>query len=336
MGVRRPTFLAFALCILVGVSCSDAGGVDVTAGGGSKARATTTTPATEPTTTTAPTTTSPPATPPAPPTSAATARATSPPRTGDATAPPSSRFGPRPPGSLSFAYEPGRSTWEGVSEGTTLRLQLDPQAPRSGEPVRFIVEAHHPDRAICALDVLFGDGADAQLMDATSGRAEFSHIYNKPGRQEFLYQAVVGVCGDHNAYPSMTGSFDVAQGAAAATSQGPAPPTLEIAEARAPTEPAGTGTLRVHAKGSDPDGYIHRFVVDWGDGSPPTSAPNAAGPCNQASSGWPSNDQAFLWEPYPEHTYASKGLYMITVTAVSAGCDGRDEQTATATMAYQW
>lgn len=251
----------------------------------------------------------------------------------------SATFGPRPKGALVFPYQRGRTSWEGVSEGTTLRVRVE--VGPAGEATRFFVESDHP-RERCSHSVLFGDGFDArEAKDTAAGPAssEFSHAYNRAGRVEFLVQAIVGRCGDHNLYPSLYAWIDIPAGTAPARSQGPQPPTVEALEARGPSELAGTGLLKVWAKGHDDDGYIHRFVI-WGDGSPTDAAPNAAydgmGGCKPTPSGWPGQHEAWLWAPYPEHHYATPGIYTVTVTAVSAGCDGRDEQTASATFAYRW
>lgn len=251
----------------------------------------------------------------------------------------STSFGPRPKGSLVFPYKAGRSSWEGVSDGTTLRLRIEPTVPRTGETLRIFVEAHHPERPICGQSVLIGDGS-GQRPETQAAAAELTRVFNRPGRFEFLYQAIVGVCGDHNLYPSMYGWLDVAAGAGP-TSQGPALPTVEALEQRAPNEPAGTGTLKAWAKGRDADGYIHRFLIDWGDGSPVEEAPNVAygfdGGCEAGPSGWPVRPEAWTnYQQPPTHTYAAPGDYTVTITAVSAGCAGRDEQRATATFAYRW
>lgn len=253
----------------------------------------------------------------------------------------SASFGPRPKGSLVFPYQRGRTSWEGVAEGTTLRVRAE-VAP-AGQATRFIVESDHT-RERCQHSVLFGDGFDAKdALDTVSGSAssEFNHIYNRSGRVEFLVQAIVGRCGENNLYPSLYAWIDIAAGTAPASSQGPQPPTVEALEARGPGEPAGTSLLKVWAKGNDADGYIHRFVIDWGDGSPTSAAPNAAynwagAGCKPTPSGWPGQHEAWLGQPYPEHRYASPGTYNVTVTAVSGGCAGGDEQNATATLAYRW
>lgn len=253
----------------------------------------------------------------------------------------SATFGPRPKSALVFPYQRGRTSWEGVSEGTTLRVRVEP-APAGGA-TSFFVESDHP-RERCSQSVLFGDGFDARDATGTAGgpaTSEFTHVYNRAGRVEFLVQAIVGRCGDNNLYPSLYGWIDIPVSTAPARSQGPEPPTVEALEARGPNEPAGTGLLKVWAKGHDADGYIHRFLIDWGDGSPTTAAPNAAygdgmGGCKPTPSGWPGQHEAWLWPPYPEHHYATPATHTVTVTAVSAGCDGRDEQTASATFPYHW
>lgn len=258
---------------------------------------------------------------------------------------PPSTLGPRNPGAVVFPYQPGQSSWEGVSNGITLRVRIDPVAPRVGDPVRFVVEASSPDRPCCGVSVQYGDGASRSWkMEWTEGscdtaapgvsRAEYTHGYNREGRWEFAFSAVTGRCGVDNVYGSLHGYLEVAPGQA--RSQGPSLPTVKLAEARAPDEPREPGFLKVWAQGADDDGYVSRFLVDFADGTPVETLPGDPMGCRPTRSGWPSRSLASFQPPYPSHRYAAPGTYAITVTVVSTGCDGGEEQTASAAMTYAW
>jgi hypothetical protein len=76
----------------------------------------------------------------------------------------------------------------------------------------------------------------------------------------------------------------------------------------------------------DFDGNIQTVSIDWGDGDAPVTSTSAS--CND----WQGD-----WWPYGYQTghYTSRtlppGTYHVKVTVISAGCDGGDQQTATAT-----
>jgi hypothetical protein len=171
-------------------------------------------------------------------------------------------------------------------------------------------------------------------VSGLTGKACLPDIYNRAGRWEFSFQGMAGRCGDHNVYAALYGYIQVAPGPSRA--QGPAVPTIEALEARAPNEPVEPGFVKVWAKSRDEDGYISRFLIDFGDGSPSETRPGDPLGCRPTRSGWPAPSTAWLQEPYPSHRYAAPGNYTITVTVVSTGCDGTEEQTARATIPYAW
>lgn len=282
----------------------------------------------------------------APPASTTTRpRSTTRPTTATTQPPAASTLGPRNPGAVVFPYEAGRVSWEGVSNGVTLRVRIDTPAPRVGDPVRFSVEAETPDHACCGLYLLYGDGgsSDGQMVwsggcaNAVPGKAtaEYTHVYNRAGRWEFSFQAATGRCGVDNIYTSLHGYLEVAPGAS--RSQGPAAPVVNrVLEARAPNDAVVPGSLKVWAEAEDDDGFVSAFVVDFGDGTPAETFLGDRMGCRPTLSGWPSHSLAWLRDPYAVHSYAAPGSYTITVTAVSTGCDGGERQTATGTMGYVW
>jgi hypothetical protein len=299
-------------------------------------------------TTVAPTSTSGPAatSPRAAPTTTATHRPV--PSTTTTTAPASattttpSAFGQLGPEVVTVPYAPGQSSWEATSNGITLRLRIEPAAPVAGQPVTFHLEAQSASLSCCGFDILYGDGGSSSWkVEFPSGTCrapgqgpssvDYSHVYNKAGRWEFLYQ-VIGSCGGPGTNAALHGSFDVAAGGPS-TAQGPALPTLSNVGRTG--DPYGNPTLfQVTAQAEDVDGYITRFVIDWGDGSPTETFPGDGNGCRPTASGWPARSDAWLQSPYPSHTYPAGALGTITVTAVSSGCDGTDQQTVSQTLQY--
>ena len=250
-----------------------------------------------------------------------------------------SAFGQLGPETVTVPYEAGRSSWEATSNGVTLRLRMDPVAPVAGQAVTFHLEAESARVSCCGFYLLYGDGGGSSWKvewPAGTCRApgqgpsstDYSHVYNKAGRWEFLYQ-VIGSCGGGGVNAALHSSFDVAPGGPP-QAQGPSLPTITAGRTG---DPSGDPTLfQVTAQAEDVDGYITRFVIDWGDGSPTETRPGDPAGCRLTASGWPARSTTWLSSPYPSHRYPPGSRVVVTVTAVSSGCDGSDEQSASATV----
>jgi len=218
---------------------------------------------------------------------------------------------------------------------------VDPAVPHAGDEVRFTATATFTDRECCLNSFLFGDGATtgdptSRCANDTPGPATsvFTHVYNKPGRWEFSFQGMAGRCGDHNVYGALYAYLEVSAGSS--RGQGPSLPTIDALEARAPGDPVVPGFLKVWAKARDEDGFVHHFVIDFGDGTPPETRPGDPYGCRPMPSGWPAPSDASIQAPYPSHQYATPGSFTITVTVVSTACSGLEEQHASATIPYVW
>jgi hypothetical protein len=252
-----------------------------------------------------------------------------------------SSFGPLGPETVSFPYTPGQSSWVGTSNGITVRLRMEPAAPVAGQTVTFHLEGESLSLSCCGFHLLYGDGGGSswkvewpagtcRAPGQGSSTVDYSHVYNKAGRWEFLYQ-VIGSCGGGGPQAALHGSFDVAAGGPA-RSQGPALPTITVSRTG---DPGGDPTLfQVWAQAEDVDGYIARFVVDWGDGSSVETRPGDPAGCTVTPSGWPARSTTWLQQPYPSHRYLDSVRHTITVSAVSSGCDGRDEESVSGTLQY--
>jgi hypothetical protein len=99
----------------------------------------------------------------------------------------------------------------------------------------------------------------------------------------------------------------------------------------------------------DDDGWISQFVVDWGDGTSPTTyAYNPFPRRAMPPSGWPAGNYVLLpsdtthplvgadGQPVPstEHFYVAAGTYTVTVTVRSTACDGSKPQEGAGTMTW--
>jgi len=204
-----------------------------------------------------------------------------------------SDLGPMPPGSAYFPYEAGRHSWTATSNGITMTVRMSPATPRAGETVTFDLHSSAPARC-CYAYMVFGNGRgtpDVHCMEGPTGTAndvEFSTIYNRAGRYEFLAGAMRGKScddqGDIYAY------VDVAPGSS--SGQGPSLPAVQVDNstppAKHPNDPAWM-TLWGHAR--DDDGWIRKFIVEWGDGTSQTF-PGDVGGGTRAADGWPAASEA--------------------------------------------
>jgi hypothetical protein len=117
------------------------------------------------------------------------------------------------------------------------------------------------------------------------------------------------------------------------TAQGPQPVAV-VARAGQPVamHPFDTLAVSVLTTAGDPDGYVTRFVVNYGDGTV-VERPGDPLSCSQTPSGWPAGHVVAL-VPEPQHVYAKPGAYKVRVTAFSAGCDGSLVQSGSASFTW--
>lgn len=84
----------------------------------------------------------------------------------------------------------------------------------------------------------------------------------------------------------------------------------------------------------DPDGWVWSYAIDYGDGTAPEENPGFLADC--VSSDFP--DTTFPWGgsggAYTWHTFPGPGTYVITASAVSAGCDGSDRQRSSTRVTF--
>jgi hypothetical protein len=117
------------------------------------------------------------------------------------------------------------------------------------------------------------------------------------------------------------------------TGQGPAPVAVVAHSAGAVAgHTYDTLAVAIYAVAQDIDGYVTKFVVDYGDGTRVTRSGSQTS-CRLGADGWPTGDAVSL-AGTPQHTYATAGTYRVRVIAYSAGCDGTDVQSGSA--AFTW
>jgi hypothetical protein len=149
----------------------------------------------------------------------------------------------------------------------------------------------------------------------------YRHTYTKAGTYTVTAQVhtQVGHCGPRAHAEDGSASRDVTVTDDPAATNGPSLPVVSFYF----TESMGS-TTGVKVSGSDEDGHFVRYLVSWGDGSPDTVVP-LDHPCVQEPGArYPSRDTL---AGEVSHTYETYGQYPVTVRAVTAGCDGRYEQT---------
>lgn len=248
-----------------------------------------------------------------------------------------------------MAYQPGQHLWSAVSNGITMTVEMTPAAPNAGESVTFTETATAPAGMLCCALQLYP--MDASTMSwqpiAPNGAAcinvtlpatlhhVVTHTFNKAGRIGFFFQAA-SLCNNPQTTGDFYSSLDVGPGPS--TSQGPILPSLHVDDGRVPSQLHDPTLAVAFAEASDADGHITGFTLNWGDGTTAQSFPGDPNPCIMDASGWPGNSWVLLGGVNPPnpptHRYVTPKPTMITITAVSTGCDGTDPQQVSASFPW--
>lgn len=217
---------------------------------------------------------------------------------------------PKPPAKPSYSKEP-------VADGLAAELWPYTDAV-AGSPMEWKVKAYDDAGRLLRIEVRFGDGKtsvyepDEGCGDGVAVKKFFSHTYAKAGSYTGTAIVTTGGCGAPTETKTVYGSVKVVE---AEQGNGPAKPTV--------TAEWSDGKLLVH--GADADGFVKKFWVDWGDGSPETYlGPRSLDACEPG--------QGSQWDTSAGHTFPEAGTYTVTVTVMSTNCEGGQGQTATTTL----
>lgn len=260
----------------------------------------------------------------------------------------SASFGPLVPGAVEIPFS-GRRVWEGVSNGVSISVRTNVDAPRVGDLIDFDIELASPARPCCGLVLMYSDGfisADRNGWSCPSGgphgpgpvRFHTSHVFNLDGRWTFDVQAITGNCETPTVAGSLFGTIEIGRGTS--TAQGPALPQVRIGLSGQPPGHADDFSwLSLSPLVTEEDGWIRSITIDWGDGSRPGVYAGTSfdgGVCQSTAAGWPAADMRLMSTGQAVHHYLAPGTYRVTATAVSTACDGSSErQTGTDQLTWR-
>lgn len=226
------------------------------------------------------------------------------------------------------AAAPGAPAVAQTAQALTLTAAVDRTTRATAEA--FTLTAATDDGLADAyeLKVEWGDGtAETQVEEilcergGQSGelhrRVALRKAYRYPGTYQVRVTATSDGCTAPTESRQRTLSLTVQAGAE--VSNGPEQPRLTVGD---PGIDRRDVTLLPDV--DDRDGQIARLIVEWGDGRREVRPGRA---CTDPAGHWPDDFDAYVLT----HRYAAAGRYRPTVTVVSAGCDGRDLQSASRT-----
>lgn len=230
--------------------------------------------------------------------------------------------------------------WAHTENGVTMDVTMTPSMPRAGELVTFTVRIDsdaHPD--CCAAQILFGDNqgageeqaryCDAERARPPGGHAvfRFHHGYRRGGTYTPWISAMAS-CSDGALSFQMKPTMRVAGGPL--LSNGPVLPWVMLDDS-VPMDSSEAAAGQWFQGGvQDHDGYVWAWTWSWGDGTTTVVSRNPE-TCH-----WPKDGGWIEWQTGPRaaHRFPKPGTYTVTLTAVTAGCDGRDRQRVAASMSW--
>ena len=234
-------------------------------------------------------------------------------------------------------------TLHGESGTITVNLTVEPAYPRAGELVQFRLSATDSEGGLFAIGFVPGDSrmvttpgppmVDCVARDpiapprepkASHHTDEFTHTYRVAAERHFRAVVATGDCGRRAHRAELAGTITVLPGGTV-PSNGPRLPEGGVHQNKEGAPPNGAW-MSIGA--ADADGLIHRVVVDWGDGSEPSvlEVPRGEYACVDEPTAYPHSGDSYGME----HLYPGPGVYTVTVTVESVGCDGKHPQVARA------
>ena len=214
------------------------------------------------------------------------------------------------------------ATKKPVVTGDPLSVELWPYTDAvAGQSMDWKVKAYDGAGRLMRIEVLFGDGQKKVWEPATTCgegvavKQFFPHTYAKAGTYTAKATVTTGGCNAATETKSVSASVKVL---AEGTGNGPATPTVTAEQVEAEL-------VKLALHGADADGYVKKFWVDWGDGSPETYVgPRSLDGCVDGA--------ASQWDTTASHAYETPGSYTVTVTVMSVNCDAGQGQTASMTL----
>jgi hypothetical protein len=253
------------------------------------------------------------------------------------------RAGPHTLGLLAGTSEPSvMREWSDSSGGLRVTLTT-PESVRAGQLFDVRVEATDTDGRIRHVAARFEPerpygtdlvctGIAGQPQPTSEGPDEesrsFFHAYRTSGRYEVRASAGSGGCDTKIESVAVSGEIEVLP--ATVPTNGPMQPKAEIThEYYIDGDPT---MLVTDIGGTDPDGYVTRVELDWGDGSDSHVNDASLDRCEEKEGDWPDT---YLGDQ-PKHRYPENGTYRLTLTVTSVGCDGGAEQTDVRTETFSY
>lgn len=152
------------------------------------------------------------------------------------------------------------------------------------------------------------------------------HAYRYPGSYRAVLHVLTGPqqCLSEPAVEQVTLELEVHVTDGSTDSNGPEAADLRFVQDRDTED----GSVAMSAYAVEYDGYLVRAVIDWGDGSPLDTLERTTEDCHEPDLSWP--ESTWLLSPLV-HRYEHDGVFTVTITFVSTGCDGQDEQSTSTT-----
>lgn len=230
--------------------------------------------------------------------------------------------------------------WVHTEKGVRMEVTMTPAYPRAGELVTYDIRLDSDDTRCCASQILFGDdqgageeeafSCEAQRKNPPMGHATFAfhHGYRRGGTYTPWISAMASCSEAGPVDFQFKPTIRVADGPL--LSNGPVLPWVIVADSVPfDTEDANAGQW-FQGGVTDHDGFVTAWTWSWGDGTTTVVARNPE-TCH-----WPKDGGWIEWQTGPRaaHRFPSASTYDVTLTGVTAGCDGRDRQTVSTT--FRW
>ncbi len=213
--------------------------------------------------------------------------------------------------------------------GLSVALYPYTDGVKAGSAMQWKVKAYDGAGRLLRIELQFGDGTKI-VYEPTEPCGEgvalaklVGHTYKEAGTYGARLQVTTGGCGAETQTRVAESSVTVKPVATPEPTNGPAQPSVSAEQI------AGeVATLAMH--GADPDGWVKKFYIDWGDGNESYVGPRSLDGCQNAEG--TTHPKASTWDQQATHSYATPGTYTVKVTVMSTSCTYSAGQYATVTI----